>query len=238
MTNLANGKISVDYLQNGKIHTWTGDKVICTVPLGVLQKDEDEGGIAFYPKLSESKREAIDSLAMKNIRKLSFTFSKEAFKEADISSKKLIFTDDGRSDIFDNINMLSGNKGALNPTLIASFVGDAAFKCDEDYKEGDESLKKQMLAVLTKYYPSLNMKSLVEYHDKAWGQDKLTYGSGAYAPTVDGYKHFYEMINTEYAGKLLFAGEHTNPSSDDSLHGAYLSGQRAAFQVMTDQPSE
>lgn len=225
------GKMSVEYTANGKTQTWTGDRVICTAPLGVLKRSSTEGGIEFSPALSTKKLEAIDELGMKNIRKLVFTFSKEAFKKANLSEKVHLFTDNGESKMFFNVNALSGHSSVENPTLIAWVPGDAAFSSDIAHKEGSKELKMQMLALLTKYYPSLNSESLVEYVDKAWGQDAHTFGAYSYVPESDGYKHMYEMINPEYSGKLIFAGEHTNPTHEATIHGAYLSGQRAAFQV-------
>jgi monoamine oxidase len=63
----------------------------------------------------------------------------------------------------------------------------------------------------------------------AWGTDP--WSRGAYSHCLPGRFGARELL-TRPVGPLVFAGEHTEQSAYGTLHGAHLSGRRAAQQVL------
>lgn len=64
-----------------------------------------------------------------------------------------------------------------------------------------------------------------------WGFDPYSYGAYSYIPVgVTGEAHDWlaEPVN----GRLFFAGEATHRTYPSTVHGAFLSGQRAARQII------
>ncbi len=219
--------VKLRYGHKGKEHMWQGEGVICTVPLGALQKKE----VMFTPSLSRDKLQAIEALEMKNHRKLLLTFEPDAFTSAGLQAENLIFFEEEEMFLFLNVNEIAKNN-SLEPSLILWVPGDQAHRFDRLYPKGSRELKERMLTLLGKYYPMLNEQTLVDYVDKPWGQDPYTHGSYSYVPDAYGYHHMYEFIRPEYGNRLFFAGEHTSPRHEATMHGALLSGKRAAFQLM------
>jgi len=64
----------------------------------------------------------------------------------------------------------------------------------------------------------------------AWAADPFSRGSRSYCLP----RHFgvRELLTRPLGGRIVFAGEHTEQSAYGTLHGAYLSGVRAARQVI------
>lgn len=60
----------------------------------------------------------------------------------------------------------------------------------------------------------------------AWASDP--YARGAYSHCVPGRYGARALLMRPVGGRLVFAGEHTEPSAYGTLHGAHLSGIRAA----------
>jgi monoamine oxidase len=64
-----------------------------------------------------------------------------------------------------------------------------------------------------------------------WSADPNSMGPFA-IPVVGSTPKHYAALAEPINGKLFFAGEHTNFDYRASVHGAYLSGLRAAKQLM------
>jgi monoamine oxidase len=68
-------------------------------------------------------------------------------------------------------------------------------------------------------------------HLTNWSADPYSLGPFA-VPIVGSTPKHYAALAEPIGGKLFFAGEHTNFEYRASVHGAYLSGLRAAKQVI------
>ena len=64
----------------------------------------------------------------------------------------------------------------------------------------------------------------------AWSSDPFS--RGAYSHCVPGRFGAREILTRPLAGRIVFAGEHTEQSAYGTLHGAHLSGLRAARQAL------
>jgi len=76
-----------------------------------------------------------------------------------------------------------------------------------------------------------NIPNPSNYQVTRWGQDKFTLGSysfTAYGQTFEDYDILAEPVNN----KLFFAGEATIGIYMGTVHGAYMSGERAAIEVL------
>jgi monoamine oxidase len=64
----------------------------------------------------------------------------------------------------------------------------------------------------------------------AWAADPFS--RGAYSHCLPGRYGARQVLTRPVAGRILFAGEHTEQSAYGTLHGAHLSGLRAARQAL------
>ena len=63
----------------------------------------------------------------------------------------------------------------------------------------------------------------------AWASDP--YARGAYSYCVPGRYGARAVLTRHVGGRIVFAGEHTEQAAYGTLHGAYLSGIRAAAEA-------
>lgn len=130
----------------------------------------------------------------------------------------------GRFYLFWNIMKTSGR-----PTLVALMAGDAAYQTEQ---ESDASLVQEATSRLQKMFP----KGLVPLPSEAivtrWLKDPFSCGSYSYVGphTQSGD---YDVM-AQRCGNIHFAGEATCGTHPATVHGAYLSGLRAAAEVADD----
>mmetsp|Transcript_26350 Transcript_26350/g.46471 ORF Transcript_26350/g.46471 Transcript_26350/m.46471 type:complete len:505 (+) Transcript_26350:89-1603(+) len=199
---------------------YTADKVICTIPLGVMKA----GAITFQPHLSESKLTAIDRIGFGVVNKIGLLFDEVLWPKhpfgfgivADRPTYSYIL-----------------NKFAVNrvPLLEAYLVGNHAVEMEG--KE-DEELVDDLLSVLGTIFQLKKeelSRHLVKRYIQRWGQEEFTRGSYSYASSETRQKDF-EAFESSQLKVLYFAGEHTISEFRGTVHGAFLSGRRAAKQVL------
>ncbi|KAI1774134.1 vacuolar protein sorting 33A-like protein [Hypoxylon cercidicola] len=206
------------------------DYVVSTIPLGVLK----HGNVEFNPPLPSSKAGAISRLGYGILNKIILVYS-EAFwdtskdifgclrtppsrhslKQTEYSSQR------GRCFQWFNVSNTSGI-----PVLIGLMAGDAGF--DTEHSKNDE-LVAEATEVLRNVYGG-KVPQPVHSIVTRWGSDKFARGSYSSAgPSMrpDDYQAMAEPV-----GNLFFAGEHTTETHPATVHGAYLSGLRAASEVI------
>lgn len=111
-----NGATSIVTVEGGQ--TYEADKVIVTVPLGVLQAKT----IEFNPPLADSKTEAIDRLGMGNMDKLWLLFP-SAFWTDELETDWINYVSDKTGEWVQCLNVY---KYLKVPVLLLFNVGDAA----------------------------------------------------------------------------------------------------------------
>ena len=67
----------------------------------------------------------------------------------------------------------------------------------------------------------------IDVHHTKWASDKFSYGAYSYT-AVGNTPQIYSEISTPIKNLIYFAGEHTHEKFSATIHGAYLSGIRAA----------
>lgn len=196
---------------------YEADYALITVPLGVLKT----GVIAFDPPLPANKQQAIQNLEMGLLNKLYLRFP-SVFWDEDADFVDVATEEAGQSLEFLNIARLNGQPILLGFTaaeyaLALESLDDAAFI---------ERLMDSLRALYGADIPEPD-----GYLRTHWGQDAYSYGSYSFygvGSTPDDRAALGEAV----AEVLFFAGEATHDTYPATVHGALLSGQDAAQQIM------
>lgn len=195
--------------------TFKADYVVVTVPLGVLKK----GTIKFTPELPDAKKGAISRLGMGLVNRCSLVFEKPFW------DPKTHFYG-----IFSPIYPFWVNPMAYGgpKNVLTSFAtGNYAFK--QDTLTGEQAAA-DALGVLRLVFGKAVTKPtrVVTTH---WGQDPFAFGSYSYAALGSRKQDFAELGAT-VEDQLFFAGEATEFKHRATVHGAFMSGQRAAGEIL------
>ena len=213
--------------------TLDADHVILTSPLGVL-KDQS---IEFDPPLPDWKMAPINRLGFGTLNKLVLVYDRVFWpedrdmfgllREPEVSNsldQEDYISNRGRFYFFWNTVMTSGR-----PVLISLMAGDAAHEAET---RTDADLVGEVTGELAKIFKGVNIPLPVETIVTRWGKDRFARGSYSYvgAGSLPGD---YDAMATPY-GNLHFAGEATCATHPATVHGAYISGLRAASEVIED----
>ncbi|MBN8182757.1 flavin monoamine oxidase family protein [Roseibium aggregatum] len=212
----------IDHSQRGvSVRTENGvleaDFAICAVSLGVLKA----GDIVFSPGLPDNKRNAVSSLRMGVLDKIYLSFP-EAFWDETVHNFGRI---SGKPDTFTYWPNLSPVTG--KPILCALNVGEFAQNLE---KLGEENRRQAAFEALQTMFgrdippPDASISS-------AWQQNERTRGSYSFLP-VGVEPRARKALAADLNGRVFFAGEATAQDYPATVHGAWLSGQRAARDVI------
>jgi lysine-specific histone demethylase 1 len=105
-------------------------------------------------------------------------------------------------------------------------AGDAAFSTEESH---NSNLIYEATAVLRSVF-GLKVPQPKEAVITRWGQDRFARGSYSY--TGPNFRPDDYEVMAKPVGNLFFAGEHTCGTHPATVHGAYISGLRAASEVL------
>jgi monoamine oxidase len=209
----------VEWSENIKVTTNQGilqsKYVVITLPVGVLKA----GKVEFSPPLPDDKQQVIEHLGMGVLNKVLLKFPE-------------VFWDDVQA-----LNYISKNRGEWGewvnfdpilkkPILLAFNSANFAIKLEQ---YSDTQIIKEAMQVLTTIYGDIPnpLDSIIT----RWHQDSFAYGSYSYmkiGSTSDDYKNLGKPIEN----KLFFAGEATSQQYPATVHGALLSGKRAAKEII------
>ncbi|KAL9120475.1 MAG: hypothetical protein Q9187_002970 [Circinaria calcarea] len=207
--------------------------VILTAPLGVLKNES----IRFQPELPIWKREAIERLGFGTLNKVILVFEKpfwnidqdmigllrDATKPNSLNQGDYV-QNRGRFYLFWNCMKTSGR-----PMLIALMAGEAAHQAELLDDTQIVSEVTQQLALMFKQNP---VPQPLETIVTRWGKDRFACGSYSYVGATSQPDAYEAMAKP--TGNLYFAGEATCGTHPATVHGAYISGLRAASEVIND----
>ncbi|EEP75787.1 conserved hypothetical protein [Uncinocarpus reesii 1704] len=224
----SNNKARV-YLDDGEVVT--ADKVILTVPLGVLKRQS----ITFTPPLPTWKTDAIDRLGFGVMNKVILVFEKPFWDVdrdmigllrepavPDSLSQEDYAAGRGKFYLFWNCMKTSGL-----PMLIALMAGDSAHHAEN---VPDSEILYEVTSQLRNIFKGAAVPDPLETIITRWGQDRFACGSYSYV-AAKALPGDYDLM-AKSIGNLYFAGEATCGTHPATVHGAYLSGLRAAKEVM------
>ncbi|KAL9113397.1 MAG: hypothetical protein Q9227_002438 [Pyrenula ochraceoflavens] len=207
------------------------DKIVMTTPLGVLKSKS----IHFEPQLPEWKSGAIQRLGFGLLNKVVLVFD-------------TVFWDRDR-DMFGLLSEPSYGRGVVQagyeanrgkfylvwncvdtsglPVLIALMAGDAAHETE---RTPDEEIVKEVMLRLRRCFRDKAVPDPLETIVTRWKSDRFARGTYSFvAPAA--LPGDYDVM-AQRVGKLHFAGEATCGTHPATVHGAYLSGLRAASEVL------
>jgi monoamine oxidase len=206
------------------------DYVISTIPLGVLK----QANVSFEPPLPDWKVGAIKRIGFGVLNKVVLVYKQPFWDQnRDIFGalrnppnrfsldQKDYFSQRGRFFQWFNCSKTSGI-----PTLVALMAGEAAFHTENT---PDRELIEEATKVLRSVFGA-SVPNPVEAVVTRWKQDQFARGSYSYTgPNFqpEDYDHMARPV-----GSLFFAGEHTCGTHPATVHGAYISGLRAASEVL------
>lgn len=190
--------------------------VICTVPLGVLQK----GAIRFDPVLPEATQRAIAGLAMGR----GFTLALRLAEPVDPKPADF-FTDLG-PDVPWPDDLLWPAPLQDAPVLVGMTVGKEADRAVAD----PEAAAARMLATVAQV-TGRPAPALEAWKASDWTDDPYARGAWSFNP-VGAPLALREGFRDPGLGRLAFAGEHTSADFPGTLHGAWHSGREAARRVV------
>ncbi|MGA0199854.1 MAG: flavin monoamine oxidase family protein [Prochlorotrichaceae cyanobacterium] len=196
---------------------WQAERVICTLPLGVLQA----GDVQFTPTLPKAITNGWQAVRVGRVNKVFLEFA-EPFWDKQTHYFGYFAPEKGQYPYFLNLYPLY-----QFPGLVTFAVGTYAQTMEQ---QSDETIVAEILEHLeTMFGQSIPTPRRVEI--TRWGSDRFAKGSYSYIAVGAKPKDFKQM-GFPVDDRLFFAGEHTNVDYRGTAHGAYLSGVEAAEAVL------
>lgn len=195
---------------------YMAEKAVVTFPLGVLK----QASVKFEPPLPGSKQAAIDRLGMGVLNKVYLKFP-EAFWGEDVETISYVGERLGEW-----CDWLSFVPFTSEPILMAFHGGDKGFAL-EDLSD-DEIVAGAMRTLRVMFGNDIPQPEGVLI--TRWGKDPFSFGAYSHIPPFASAKD-YDTLAKPVGDVLFFAGEATSREYPSTVHGAYLSGVRAAKEI-------
>ena len=213
--------------------TFDADHIVLTTPLGVLK----DGNVKFDPPLPDWKKGPIQRLGFGILNKVILVYDKPFWKVDqdmfgllrepevhDSLDQEDYITNRGRFYFFWNCIKTTGR-----PVLISLMAGDAAHQAENS---SDADLVAEVTQELAKIFKETIVPPPIETIVTRWGKDRFARGSYSYVGSKS-LPGDYETMAAPI-GNLHFAGEATCATHPATVHGAYISGLRAASEIIDD----
>lgn len=195
--------------------TFEAAGVIVTVPLGVLK----DGFISFRPSLPGRTASAIAKLEMGVLNKAYLLYD-DAFWDRDIERIRYVSADRGEWTETMSLIPYTGE-----PVLVMLNSGTFGTRLE---RLSDREVVAQAVAALTNMYG--DVPSPRDARITRWRSDPRAHGSYSYVPIGSSFEE-HAALGEPVGDRLFFAGEATHHDYPATVHGAYLSGVRAARQT-------
>jgi monoamine oxidase len=194
---------------------FTADRVIVTLPLGVLKT----GSVTFDPPLPVEKQRSIRRVGVGNLDKVALKFDKP-FWPTDVQLFGMV----GNQPIprFLNAFVFSGA-----PILVGLRAGPFAYGRE---RLSDATTVSQVQASLAAMFQT-DVPEPVGALITRWGRDPFAHGAYSF-PAVGSSPDDRDQLAASVDDRVFFAGEATSREYFATVHGAYLSGLRAAKELM------
>lgn len=203
---------------NGADVPFDGQAVVVTLPLGVLKS----GSVEFVPALPAAKRAAIARLGMGLLDKIWLRFD-EAFWPMDANVFGNVSSDRGLWAEWVNLAKFHPKQA---PILLGFNAGTAAREVDA---LSDDEAHESALDALRDMF-GVDVPEPVEVRRTRWSADPYARGSYSYL-AVGATLGDHNALAAPVGQRLFFAGEATSTEHSATVHGAYLSGLRAAQEI-------
>ncbi|KAL8944224.1 MAG: hypothetical protein Q9211_000654 [Gyalolechia sp. 1 TL-2023] len=209
------------------------DRVVLTTPLGILKDDS----LLFDPPLPKWKLGPVNRLGFGTLNKIILVYDRPFWdidqdmfgllRESDMANsldQEDYVRNRGKFYLFWNCIKTSGR-----PVLIALMAGEAAIQAEST---SDADLVVGVTKELRRMFQDSQVPMPSETIVTRWGTDRFARGTYSYvgATSLPGD---YEVM-ARPVGNLHFAGEATCGTHPATVHGAYISGLRAASEIIEE----
>lgn len=216
--NWQNSRVKVQTSQGA----FAADQVLITVPLGVLKA----GGVSFTPALPQAKRDAISKLGMGVFNKCFLQFD-EVFWDPDYDWQEYIPEPYGLWTEWVSLARPTGK-----PVLLGFNAADTAQSMEQQSDAATVASAMQTLRTL--FGPQTPQPKA--WAVSRWGADPWSRGSYSFN-ALGSHPRQRDDLARAVSGRLFFAGEATSRQYFATVHGAMMSGQRAAEEIMSSAAS-
>jgi monoamine oxidase len=195
-------------------NSYSADKVIVTVPLTVLKRED----ISFIPVLPESKTQAIQRIGMDRGIKVVMKFTER-------------FWPDNTGEMYGSnaapLYTATGAGGRGEDTILTAFVcGEQA----EALALQGEGMVQTILQDLDSLWGSASEK-YIAHHIQDWGSEPFI--GGAYTYSKPGTGNARDVLAQTLSEKVYFAGEATHTQGHyATVHGAMETSLRAINEIL------
>jgi len=213
---LENKKEDISYVvtcSNGE--KFECDYIVVTVPLGVLKKR----CITFEPNLSVDKQKAISRLGMGTENKVYMRFAEKFWPKA-----RFMQCTDIR------YRFLNVDAYGKKNTLLVHVSPPYAIDFDE---KSDKEIVQDICQVLQAMFRLKETPQPVDSKVTRWGQDEHSYGAYSYMHVGSCTDDVKALVATEHNGRVYFAGEACSIEAAQCVHGAVLTGNAAAAEILS-----
>ncbi|MCA9996047.1 MAG: FAD-dependent oxidoreductase [Anaerolineales bacterium] len=198
--------------------TYHADRVVLTVPLGVLQA----GMITFDPPLPEGKVTAVNRLGMGQFEKLALRFPHRFWPHHPHYFHYLPANDQSLFGSWINLARFTDE-----PVLVVHNAGSRAALANQ--LDDDDLLAAAMTALRTMF--GSDIPAPTGYVRTRWRDDPFSRGGYSYGQ-LGSTRADREVLGEAINGRLFFAGEATHVHYVATAHGAYETGVRAAREIV------
>ncbi len=216
---------AIDWSQKGvRVTTSTGtlrcEQIVITVPTNVLAS----GSITFTPPLPEAKQTALAQLPMGSCEKVFVPL-----RGAPLSEDEHVF-------YFSSVSSEDACHLLVHPfgrPYATGYFGDRAAREIADM--GNAGASDAVRSALVGVFGSAAASSVGDGNVTQWGRDPFS--QGAYSYVEPGNRGAREVLAQPLAERLFFTGEATYAAHYASVHGAFLSGQNCAAEILRADPA-
>jgi monoamine oxidase len=196
------------------------DRVICTLPLGVLQS----GRVRFAEPLARDRQRAIDGLGMGLLNKCWLRFDRVHWPD-DVDWIGWLGP---RAGVWAEWVSLARATGA--PVLLGFNAADQAAEVET---LGDRDTVAAAHGALRGMFGARFPAPLAAQVTR-WGRDPHAFGSYSFNAVGTGPDSRRALAGADWDGRLRFAGEAASSDYFGTAHGAVLSGREAARRIMAE----
>jgi monoamine oxidase len=194
------------------------DKALITLPIGVLKS----GDVEFSPDLPARKQEAARRLGAGTLNKVALLFPRKFWGDEEYAGLALPASERRRNMEFWNWRAYSNA-----PILIGLAGGEYARAWETQSRE---ALTADVMRLLRQMYGA-SIPNPTDILVTKWHSDPFARGSYSFralgASLAD-----HEILAEDVEQRLFFAGEATSRLYPGTVHGAFLSGERAARSIL------